>query len=114
MDVDYIVMLSILQLHRGKSIKLVQGKLCDVDGINDISSNDLLRYISEKFVLNMENKVLNESINRLISGGFLSIREGRMCPSLGLIHYFVEILQYGDDIKESLSMLSARMENKSK
>lgn len=44
---------------------------------------------------------------------------GRLCPSISLIHYFTEMLQYEKDTKESLRMLSYRMsmienENKAK
>jgi len=111
MDTEYLVMLAILQLHRGKSIKLVDGILLDVAGINDISIEDVFYYIIEKCTINMGIKDLNDNISQLMSKGFLSIRDGRLCPSLGIIHYFVEILQYTDDINESLQMLSRRMDN---
>lgn len=111
MDTEYLVMLAILQLHRGKSIKLVDGILLDVVGINDISIEDVFCYILEKCTINMSITNLNDSINQLISKGFLSISDGRLCPSLGITHYFVEILQYIDDINEKLQMLSRRMDN---
>lgn len=109
MEIDYLVMLSILKLHRGKSIKLVDGVLSDVAGINDIDIDGVLCYLLEKVNINMSIKNLNDSINRLISKGHLFIRAGRLCPSSRLIHYFVEILQYEEDINESLKMLSRRM-----
>lgn len=74
MDTDCLVMLSILNLHRGKSIKDLQS-----------------------------------SINRIISKGHLSIIDNRLCPSIELIHFFVEILQYEEDINERLLILSRKM-----
>jgi hypothetical protein len=109
MDIDYLVMLSILQLHRGKSIKYVDGKMSDVTGINDISVNNVYSYLISTYNSNIDINDLNESINRLQTKGHLHIEDGRLCPSNSLIHYFVEILQYEEDKKECLRMLSSKI-----
>ena len=109
MDIDYLVMLSILQLHRGKSIKYEDDKMSDVAGINDISVNNVYSYLLSTFNPNIEIDDLKESIFRLQTKGHLYIEDGRLCPSISLIHYFLEILQYEEDKKESLRMLSSRI-----
>ena len=49
MEIDYLVMLFILRLHKGKSIKLVDGILSDVAGINDITICDVLGSLLGEF-----------------------------------------------------------------
>lgn len=112
MDIDCLMMLCILELHRGKSIRLVDGIPSDVAGINDISKDDLFCYIQEKVVPSIGINDLSYSINRLVSDGYISINGGRLYPAIWLIHYFIEILQYEDDNKKRSQMLSKRMKNK--
>ncbi len=109
MDIDYLVMLSILQLHRGKSIKCLDCKMSDLAGINDIDANDVYSYLLSTGSPNIGINDLDESIIRLQTKGHLHIENGRLCPSISLIHYYVEILQYEEDKKESMRMLSSRI-----
>ena len=111
MDIDNFVMLCILQLHSGKNIEIVDGMLNEIEGVNGISVDDIYCDILDKDKMNISIKDLKSSINRLMLKGHLSIRDERICPSLGLVYYFMEILQYEGDANESLQMLSSRLDS---
>ena len=111
MEIDNFVMLCILQLHSGKNIEIVDGMLNEIDGVNGISVDDIYCDILDKEKTNISIKDLKSSINRLMLKGHLSILDERICPSLGLVYYFIEILQYEDDVNESLNMISSRLDS---
>jgi hypothetical protein len=108
-DFDTLVMLSILRLHGGKSIKLVNGKLTNVPGINDIYLENVFSFIVKNHLLTITIEDITKSINRFISYKLVTIENNRLCPSYSLIRYYIEILKDTDCLEEQLKILDAKM-----